>query len=143
MEFQTETNKLSLFEAENAQLKNTIESLHEKLRFKNQKSLFEKDGEIAYLKDTIIAVRDQMEKMQFEKADVEQRAVARANDEIRQLRETAVALRDQMEKMQFEKADVERRAVARANDEIEQLRETAVALRDQMEKMAAQRTEGR
>ncbi len=50
------------------------------------------------MKDTISAMREQLETMRFEQEKSGQRAIAAANAEILELRATVVALRDEMEK---------------------------------------------
>jgi len=53
----------------------------QRLRLDNDKqvqSALIKEGEIMHLQATISALRDEMEKMQFDKAEVEYKAVAKA-----------------------------------------------------------------
>ena len=89
--------------------------------------------EIRHLRNTIGALREELEGLQFEKQQSVQRAVADAADEATQLKETAAALRDEMEGLQFEKNRAVQEAVANSTDEITQLKKTAQALRDEME----------
>ncbi len=86
------------------------------------------------LKETIGALRDELERMRFEKEQGVQQAVAAANDEIVQLKATVTALRDGLERMRFEKEQGVQQAVADANDEIVQLKATVTALRDELER---------
>ena len=62
-----------------------------------QSTKVESHDEIKQLRDTATALRDQMEKMSFDKQQAVQAAVAASSDEIAQLRQTIGALRDEME----------------------------------------------
>ncbi len=85
------------------------------------------------LKETIVALRDKLESMGFEKEQDVQQAVAAANDEIAQLKATVTALRDKLERstFTFEDSMQERERVSR--DECNQLQQTIVALRQRIE----------
>ncbi|MEE2897444.1 MAG: hypothetical protein VX815_03155 [Gemmatimonadota bacterium] len=54
-------------------------------------------GENRHLKDTIVALRDEMETARAERADEVQRAAAHADAEVGQLHETISALRSELE----------------------------------------------
>ena len=54
------------------------------------------DLEIRQLQETIVTLREELEKARFEEREHIQQAVAASNEEIRQLRESVVELRDQL-----------------------------------------------
>src|SRR4051812_38667897 len=56
--------------------------------------LYEAETELRYLRQTVHALRQELEKQQAEKTEGVQRAIANAQGEITQLRKTAAALRD-------------------------------------------------
>ncbi len=91
------------------------------------------DREIRQLKDTISAMRQQMEEMAAAANARVQQAVADSRDETTQLKAAVQAMRDQLEQMRFEKQRDIQQAVADANAEIEQLKGTIRALREELE----------
>ncbi len=89
--------------------------------------------EIRHLKETITALRAEMEAMRAAHADELQGAASAADAEMRQLRDTAAALRDQLE-VEVERGRQKAQDAERtARDEHEQLRDTIRALRDELE----------
>ena len=94
--------------------------------------LHEAHSEIRHLKNTIGALREELESTRYANEQDVQSAIAITNDEIVQLRATAQALRDELENLRFEKDKAVQEAVANANDEIVQLRKTAQTLRDEL-----------
>ena len=54
-----------------------------------------------HLKDTIAALRQELERLQIENDENLQKAASAANDEIGQLKATVIALRDEMKKMEI------------------------------------------
>ena len=54
--------------------------------------------EIRHLKNTIQALREEMERVRFERDEAVSAAVSEANKEIQQLRSTALAFRDDLER---------------------------------------------
>jgi DNA-binding protein H-NS len=60
-------------------------------------------SEIRHLKNSLVALRSQLEATQFEGQENVQRAIAEGHDEITQLHETAVALRAELENLNHEK----------------------------------------
>jgi len=81
---------------------------------------------------------DLLQRMQIEKEEGIQKAVASTNDEINQLKSTVTKLREELEKQHIEKNDLVQCAAAGANMEIDQLKQTIVALRDKLEENKAQ-----
>ena len=62
-----------------------------------QKALRAANDEIAQLKGTVNALRDELERTRIGERERLQKALAAAGDEIRQLKETINSLRDQLE----------------------------------------------
>jgi len=98
----------------------------------NEEVLFAQ-REVRHLKDTITALREQMEVLQAEQVQAVQTAHTTADAEMRQLRDTAVALRDQLEASEERGRNEVYSAERTARDEIEQYRETIRELRDRLE----------
>jgi hypothetical protein len=63
-----------------------------------EEELYQLQTENRHLKDTIIALREELERVQFTQTSKVQRAVAKANDEIIYLTATIGTLRDSLEK---------------------------------------------
>jgi hypothetical protein len=61
-------------------------------------------SENTHLKETIVALREELQTSMVQTAESVQKAVVTANDEIAQLKATVSALRDKMEKMEHEKS---------------------------------------
>ena len=93
------------------------------------------NAEILHLRESISAMRDELEKANHDKLAAVQKARARAQDELDQLKATVQALRDQMEQQAVDRRAAVQAAVADGNEESSQLKETVQALRDEMEAM--------
>ena len=93
------------------------------------------DLEIKLLKETILALREELEKVRFEEGGHIQQAVAGATDEIRQLRASIVALRDQLELKEVEHGEQLRGIALRHDREKAELHRTIAALREDLEEL--------
>jgi chromosome segregation ATPase len=91
------------------------------------------DLEIKLLKETILALREELEKVRFEEHDHIQQAVAAASDEIRQLRAGFVELRERLEFKEAEQAEELRRKDLQHERERAELHRTVAALRQKLE----------
>ena len=91
--------------------------------------------EVRHLKQTIIALRDEMEHLRFDNASAAQEAVADANLEIMQLRESTSTMRDELEKMHFDKVEAVQSSLKDGKDEVVQLQKTIQAMADELGKM--------
>lgn len=91
------------------------------------------DLEIKLLKETILALREELEKVRFEEQDHIQQAVAGTNDEIRQLRASIVELRDQLELREAEHGEKLRVTELQHDREKAELHRTIAALREKLE----------
>lgn len=103
------------------------------------KSVIEKDQvyeaqtEIRHLKNTIQALRDELEAMRVGKDEAVRAVIAAESVEARQLQATIAALRTELEQMVFQHADELERQKHLASDELRLLRETIAALRAKLE----------
>jgi chromosome segregation ATPase len=95
--------------------------------------LYEAQTEIRHLKNTIQALRDELEAMRMGKDEAVQAAIAAGANEARQLQATIAALRAEMEQKIFQHADDLERQKHVASDELRLLRETIAALREELE----------
>src|SRR3981081_2563579 len=93
------------------------------------------DLEIKLLKDAVLAVREEMEKVRFEENEPIQQAVAGANEEIRQLRTSIVELRDQLELQEAEHDKQLRSMELQHNREKSDLHRTIATLREKLEEL--------
>ena len=93
------------------------------------------DLEIKLLKETILALREELEKVRFQERDHIQQAVAGANDEIRQLRTSIVELRDQLELKEAERSEQLRGIVLQHDREKAELHRTIATLREDLEEL--------
>ena len=89
--------------------------------------------EIMHLKATIVALREQLEALSFDKDKAVQKAVLLSSDEIQQLKDMTSSLRSELENLRFEKDAAVQRAVQSSADEIQQLKMTIASLRSEME----------
>jgi SMC interacting uncharacterized protein involved in chromosome segregation len=96
-------------------------------------TLHDAQRDIRQLKETIAALRDELEAQAHEKGRAVQEAAATADNEIHQLRQTATVLREELEALQFEKEKMVQEAVSMGLDEIGQLKRTISALREELE----------
>jgi chromosome segregation ATPase len=91
------------------------------------------DLEIKLLKDAILALREELEKVRFEEKERIHQAVAGANEEIRQLQASIVELRDRLE-LQDAEHDKKLRSVELQHErEKSDLHSTIAALREKLE----------
>lgn len=93
------------------------------------------DLEIKLLKETILALREELEKVRFEEHDHIQQAIAGANDEIRQLRTSIVELRDQLELKEAEHDEKLRSLELQHDREKADLHKTIATLREKLEEL--------
>lgn len=93
------------------------------------------EDEDRQLRQTIEAVRDELERLKIAEAERLDRAMATAGDENRQLHQTIQALRDELERLRIAEAERLDRAMATANDENRQLHLTVQALRDELDRL--------
>ena len=96
--------------------------------------LYEAQTEIRHLKNTIQALRDELEAMRVGKDEAVQAAIAAGANEARQLQATITALRTELEQKIFQHLDDLERQKHVASDEFRLLRETIAALRGELEK---------
>ena len=96
--------------------------------------LYEAQTEIRHLKNTIQALRDELEAMRVGKDEAVHTVIAAGADEARQLQATIAALRTELVQKVFQHAgDLERQKHV-ASDEFRLLQETIAALRGELEK---------
>ena len=93
-------------------------------------NLYEAHTEIRHLKNTIQALRDELEAMHRSKDEAVQVAIAAGANEARQLQATIAALRAEMEQKVFQHTDDLERHKHIASEELRLLRETIAALRE-------------
>lgn len=91
------------------------------------------ERDIHQLKDTISAMRQEMEEMAAATKARVQQAAAEYRDEAVQLKAAVQAMRDEMEQMRFEKQRAVQQAVADASAENEQLKGTVLVLREELD----------
>jgi chromosome segregation ATPase len=88
--------------------------------------------ENAQLRDTVVALREELERHQAAHEEGVQRALAAASEEVAQLRATVAALREAMERLKFEGEEEARAIQRRAREESAQLQETVRLLRERL-----------
>jgi hypothetical protein len=93
------------------------------------------DLEIKLLKETILALREELEKVRFEEQDHIGQATAGANEENRQLRTSVVELRNELERREAEHDDNVRNRELQHNREKADLHKTIAALRQKLEQL--------
>jgi chromosome segregation ATPase len=91
------------------------------------------DLEIKHLKDTIISLREELEKRHYEEGEHVQQAVADANAEIRHLRGSVAELRDQLELREADHEQKMQGLELQHQHELQELRQTIEALRKELE----------
>jgi cell division protein FtsB len=89
-------------------------------------------AENAQLRDTVVALREELERHQAAHQEGVQRAIAAASEEVTQLRATVAALREAMERLRFEGEEEARAIERRAREESAQLQETVRLLRERL-----------
>jgi hypothetical protein len=95
------------------------------------------EREIRQLKDTIAAMRQEMEEMGADAKARVQQVAAEYRGEGELLKAAVQAMRDEMEQMRFDKQRAVQQAVADANAEIAELKGAILALRDELDKARA------
>src|SRR5262245_31595538 len=90
------------------------------------------DLEIKSLKDTILALREELEKVHYEEREHIQQAVSDANAEIQQLRASIVELRDQLELREAEHEEKLQTHRLQHQHELAELHQTIAALREKL-----------
>ena len=90
-------------------------------------------SEVMDLRATIVALRERLETLSFDKDKAVQRAVLLSSDEIQQLKDMASSLRNELENLRFEKDAAVQRATQSSADEIQQLKNTIASIRSGME----------
>ena len=93
------------------------------------------DLEVRQLKETIISLREELEKARFETGDQAQAAAAAAGEEMRQLRASIIELRDQLEFRESEHKEKLRQAELQHDRETAELRRTITALREKLQEL--------
>jgi gas vesicle protein len=96
-------------------------------------ALYQAQADIRHLKNTIAALRDELEMMRASKDEAVQAAVAAGRDEARQLQTTIAALRNELEQKVFQRADELEHGKQALNDEVRQLREMVAVMRRELE----------
>ncbi len=97
--------------------------------------LFQAQKEINHLKDTISALRAELDRAAIDKEESVDRAVSHAVGEAAQLHNTVGALRDRLEALRLDKDEAVQRARAANQAEITQLMDTVSALREELERL--------
>ena len=95
--------------------------------------IYQVQTENRHLKDTIVTLRDELEKVSIAQSENIQKAVASANDEIVQLKATISALREELEHRKIMNEEKLQEVKQVTNDEINQLQLMIRAQRDQIE----------
>ncbi|MEE9239809.1 MAG: hypothetical protein V3U53_01295 [bacterium] len=95
--------------------------------------LYQTQTENRHLKNTIVALRDELEKSRIDKEDSVQKAIQASNDEIVQLKSTASALREELERNNIAHEDKEQELERAHRDEQKQLQQMISTLRDKLE----------
>jgi len=80
--------------------------------------LHEAETEIRQLRETVAALREELERSEFEKQTVGQKAAAGTQDEIAQLRNAAQAVRDELDSVLLDKQASIQKVRAESLDEI-------------------------
>lgn len=93
----------------------------------------DQDLELRQLQQTIVALREELEKSRMDERDHVQQAVAAANAQIRQLREAVVELRGRLELKESEFQDRLRDVELHYDRERTELHKTVAKLRETLE----------
>ena len=99
----------------------------------NSDELLETQKEIRHLKETVIALREEMEVLGVERDEAYQRAVEESQTEIRQLQATISALRDELENVQAKAAEDWAEAERALRGDIDHLQDMITVLREKLE----------
>ncbi len=100
------------------------------------------DLEIRHLKETIAALREELERSRFEEREHIQQAVAGVNEEVRQLRESIIKLREQLEFREVEHQEKLRDTDLHHDRENAELHRTIQRLRQALEDLNESRKKG-
>ena len=98
-------------------------------------SFMSADLEIKLLKETILALREELEKVRFDEQDHIEQATGAANEEIRQLRMSIVELRNELERSKAEHDEHVRGMELQHSREKADLHKTIAALREKLEEL--------
>ena len=93
------------------------------------------DLEIKLLKDTILALREELEKARIDEEEHLQQAVSRANEELRQLKTSVVELREQLEFQAAQHEEKLRISELHHEREKSDLKKTITMLREKIEEL--------
>ena len=91
--------------------------------------------EITNLRETILALRKELEGQRYDKAVSVQKAIQRTSKENEQLKNTILNIRVELESLQYEKDESVQKTVQRSADEIFQLKTTISNLRNELESL--------
>ena len=103
-----------------------------KTRSKPQE-LLQAQTEIRQLRDTIVALREALEKQKIEHEEHVQSVLSNANDEIIQIKASVVALRDEMENLTIGHEEKMQEIAKDTHNEKKQLQQMIQTLRQQLE----------
>ena len=81
-----------------------------------------KNDEINQLKSSVKELRNQMEKLRFEKREAIQNQIQASANEIKQLKLSCSALREELENLKFEKQEAIQNAIKKSSLEINELK---------------------
>ena len=95
--------------------------------------LYQLQTENRHLKDTIVALRESLEKQRIDNEALVQNVKASANDEILQLKAAVTALRDGLEYNKIKQEEKVQELERAAHEENKQLKEMINILRTQLE----------
>ena len=93
------------------------------------------DLEKRQLRESIVALRDELERVKFDEHQHVQQAIAAATEEIRQLRATIVELRDQVELNEARYHESQQDTHSRHDREKSELHLTISILREKLEEL--------
>jgi predicted nucleic acid-binding Zn-ribbon protein len=137
--FSQDIGRLAQLTVCTTQLEQTIAELRARRQEANQPESpppdLPHDDELTHLRATIGALREQVEKLQFEKQRAVEEAVAHSADEIDQLKKMVLALRDQLENERARHEEELQTIRLRARDESGHLQGMVVALRERLEQV--------
>ena len=86
-----------------------------------------------HLKQSINALRDQLEKMKIARDEAVQNTLRSVQGEITQLKATIAAMRDELEKACYEKDCIMQQHIADTSDKTKQLTDAIAAMRNELE----------
>jgi chromosome segregation ATPase len=98
-----------------------------------QDELYRLQTENRYLKETVAALRDEMERNRIGERERLQQALAASHEEIGQLKGAIQALRDELERRKIEYEENGHAREQAAREEAKQLQEMIRAMRDRLE----------